>query len=347
MLTIFLIVLALIWLIFAVVSDLRTREIPNWLNFSLIIFALGARFFYDLSNLPEFSINSFYVILLLVLAPFLVFIQLSSSFKSLKKEIAFFASISLFFIIVIYFNYASLTFNRLILDSGFIYSYQGIFGLMAFFLLANILYFSRFFAGGDAKLMMALGPVIPLGIGFLGNVNLFLNFLFLLLIVRLAYDLICILYLGFRDSDKIHKEFYKNLKANKKFIYMFIIFGVLFIILGFFERLLFIPGILIFILPYLYFYTKAIENTSLIEKVGSKEITEGDWLYKDVKVGNRIIEANWNGLSKNEISLIRKKHKFVMIKRGIQFGPGFLIIFLIFIYLYFNGIDLWNSLWQP
>ena len=37
---IFLIILALIWLIFAVISDLKTREVPNWLNFSLIIFAL-------------------------------------------------------------------------------------------------------------------------------------------------------------------------------------------------------------------------------------------------------------------------------------------------------------------
>jgi len=281
MLTIFLIVLALIWIIFAVTSDLRTREIPNWLNFSLIIFALGARLFYSLFN-DDWS----------------------------------------FFV-------------------------QGIIGLTAFFAIANLLYLSRFFAGGDAKLMIALGPIIPFESSFLSNLNLFLNFLFLFFIIRLTYDLISIFYLGLRDSNKVKKEFYKNLKANKKLGYVFTLFGVVFIILGFFERLLFIPGILIFILPYLYFYTKAIENKSLIEKVGSKEITEGDWLYKDVKVGNRIIEANWNGLSKNEISLIRKKHKFVMIKRGIQFGPGFLIIFLIFIYLYFNGIDLWNSLWQP
>ena len=46
--TIFLICLGLIWIIFAVVQDLRKREIANWLNFSLIIFALGFRFFYSL-----------------------------------------------------------------------------------------------------------------------------------------------------------------------------------------------------------------------------------------------------------------------------------------------------------
>ena len=32
-------------MIFAVVQDLKKREIANWVNFSLIIFALGFRFF--------------------------------------------------------------------------------------------------------------------------------------------------------------------------------------------------------------------------------------------------------------------------------------------------------------
>ncbi|MBU2504052.1 MAG: prepilin peptidase, partial [Nanoarchaeota archaeon] len=45
---IFLFALALIWIAFAVVQDLRSREIANWLNFSLVVFALGFRFFYSL-----------------------------------------------------------------------------------------------------------------------------------------------------------------------------------------------------------------------------------------------------------------------------------------------------------
>ncbi|MBI2056754.1 hypothetical protein HYT91_00690 [Candidatus Pacearchaeota archaeon] len=47
---IFLVALALVWMIFAVVQDLKKREIANWVNFSLIIFALGFRFFYSLFN---------------------------------------------------------------------------------------------------------------------------------------------------------------------------------------------------------------------------------------------------------------------------------------------------------
>src|SRR3989344_8973559 len=45
---IFLFFLALIWLIFAAVNDLRKTEIPNWLNFSLVIFAIIFRLFFSL-----------------------------------------------------------------------------------------------------------------------------------------------------------------------------------------------------------------------------------------------------------------------------------------------------------
>lgn len=45
----FLFALTLVWIIFAVVQDLRTREIANWLNFSLIAFVLAYRAFYSVS----------------------------------------------------------------------------------------------------------------------------------------------------------------------------------------------------------------------------------------------------------------------------------------------------------
>jgi Flp pilus assembly protein protease CpaA len=47
--------LAFTWITFAVVQDLKTREIANWLNFSLVIFALGIRFFYSFFSEVGFS----------------------------------------------------------------------------------------------------------------------------------------------------------------------------------------------------------------------------------------------------------------------------------------------------
>ncbi len=43
---IFLFALAFVWIIFAIVQDFRTREVSNWLNFSLIAFVLAYRAFY-------------------------------------------------------------------------------------------------------------------------------------------------------------------------------------------------------------------------------------------------------------------------------------------------------------
>lgn len=40
-----LLAVAFIWIIFAVISDIKTKEVPNWVNFSLIIIAFSLRAF--------------------------------------------------------------------------------------------------------------------------------------------------------------------------------------------------------------------------------------------------------------------------------------------------------------
>jgi len=279
MLTLFLVAIAVIWIIFAVVSDLRSREIPNWLNFSLIIFVLGIRFFYSVFN----------------------------------EDWSFFL--------------------------------WGLFGFSAFFLLANLLYFSRFFAGGDAKLMMALGPIIPLGASLFQNVKLSLGFLFLFLITGAIFGVVNIFYFSFKNFNTIKTDFVKNMKNRRRMFYAFMLFGLVLMILGLWEEIFFIFGVLLFILHSLLFYARAIDNNSLVQRINSNKLTEGDWLYQKVKVGKRFIEPTWDGLSKKDIELIKKNHKSVKIKIGIEFSPVFLISFLIFVYLYFYGIDLWNSFW--
>ena len=94
--SLFLIILAFIWLIVASVLDFKTREIPNWLNFSLITFALAFR----------------------------------ALFSIVESEPLFFV--------------------------------YGVLGFAMFFILANIFYYARIIAGGDAKLLMGLGAVLPL-----------------------------------------------------------------------------------------------------------------------------------------------------------------------------------------
>jgi Flp pilus assembly protein protease CpaA len=277
---IFLLIFAFIWILFAVISDVRTTEIPNWLNFSLIIFALGFRFFYSLFSLGNFN-----------------------------------------------------------------FFYQGLIGLGIFSILGTVLYYSRIFAGGDAKLMIALGPILSFSSNFYTNLEIAVSFLFLFSISGAIYGIIATIYFAFKNHKSFKKEFKISYKSHLKLNLFFMLFGILVMISGIlFNELLLYLGIVIFILPLFYIYTKSVDET-MRKKVDPKKLVEGDWLYHDVRIGNKIIKADWNGLTQEDINLLRKKNKSVIIKKGVAFGPVFLISFLLLIFFYFINTGLWNSFW--
>lgn len=275
---IFLAVLGIIWIFFAVVQDLKTREIANWLNFSLIIFALGFRFFYSL------------------------FIG----------EFGFF--------------------------------YQGIYGLGIFFIIGNLFYYGRIFAGGDAKLMIALGAVLPFKDNLYENLNFLLIFLAIFLFVGAIYSLIISLWFSFRNFKSFKKEFKKQLIKLKKYYLFGLFVAILLAFLGFVIEIFLIFGVLVFVFLNLYIYAKAVDESSMIRKIKTGNLTEGDWLYKNTKVGRKTIKASWEGLNKQEIGLLKKKYKEIKIRYGIPFSPVFLISFSILIWFFWNG-ELRNPFW--
>ena len=67
----------------------------------------------------------------------------------------------------------------------------------------------------------------------------------------------------------------------------------------------------------------------MIKKVSPRDLTEGDWLFKDIRIGKKTIKADFNGLSKKDISTLRKYRKGVYVKYGIPFVPVFLIAFIL------------------
>jgi Flp pilus assembly protein protease CpaA len=263
----FLILLGLIWIIFAVVQDLRKKEIANWLNFSLVIFALSFRFFYCLFD-----------------------------------------------------------------NHGYNFFFQGLLGFGAFLICGNLLYYGKVFAGGDAKLMIALGTIVPFSSNFLPNVNSALIFLLFFLIAGAFYGVILAAYLGVKNRKVFSKEFAMEFKKSKKIFYIAIVLAIILILLAFFDILFLYLGILIFLAPYVYYSAKSIDEACMIKKINTKNLTEGDWLYKNIKIGRRLIEAKWSGLSQDEIILLRKKKKDVLIREGIPFSPVFLISYIGLIY---------------
>lgn len=268
----FLIALAIVWMSFGSVQDLKKREISNWLNFSLIIFALSFRFFYSL-----FAEN-------------------------------------------------------------FLFFYQGLIGLGVFFIIGNLFYYSRLFAGGDAKLMISLGTILGFSNSFFQNLKIFVLFLLIFLFVGGIYGGVWSLILSVKNSKRFLEQYKRLFFKNKKTINLISIIGLLILLFGFVDIFFLILGIFIFIFSPLYIYAKAVDESCMIKEISPKELTEGDWLYKSIKINNKIINSKWEGLNKKEIQILRKLNKKILIRNGIAFVPVFLISFLILIFIWFKII---------
>lgn len=255
-----------------------------------------------------------------------------------KREVANWISFSL-----IIFALGIRLFYGLFSGEGFHIFYQGLIGLGIFFVLGNALYYGRMFAGGDAKLMIALGVIIPYSESFTKNLQAFFSFFLLFLFAGAIYGLIVTVRISFRNFGEFKKDFVKRIKANKIKMWSIMLLGLGFMFLGFFQSPLFGLGVLIFIFPYLFFYARSVDEKCMTKKVKVKDLTEGDWLAQKLRIGKKTIIPNWEGLSMQEIKLIRKHYKEVKVKYGIPFVPVFFIAFLVFIYLLKSG--LWNAFW--
>jgi hypothetical protein len=274
---IFLIVLAIIWIIGAILQDLRRREVDNIWNFSLIGIALAYR-----------------------------------------------ASIFIY-------------------NGNIWFFINGVLGFVTFIILGNIFYYSRLFAGGDAKLLMGLGPILPLSYNWIANFKTFGLYILLFLICGSVYVLIWAFFLVTKNWNRFKKEFLKHWKKNNKMFLGCLAAAVLWIIfvvsLG--EFLLILMSFIIILFPILYVFAKAVEEACMIKALDPIKITEGDWLYHDIVISGKKIKATWDGVSKKDLNLIRAKARGkILIKQGIPFTPSFLfaLIGLIFISYRFGWI---------
>ena len=269
----FLIILGLVWIVGAVVQDLRKREVANWWNFSLIGIALAYRALLSVWLLDEW------------------------------------------------------------------YFLQGLVGLGIFVILGNVFYYGRVFAGGDAKLLMGLGAVLPFSLIFIGNLKIFLYFIVLLLFAGSIYGLLYSFVLVSKHKKEFVKEFSKQFNKNKKlfqiFIFLTILSLVLILIIG--DFVLSFLSLIILIFPFLFVYAKSIEEACMVKSIEADKLTIGDWLYEKIKVGRKTIKPNWEGLTENEVKLLKKTGKKILIKEGIPFTPAFLIDYVILIWIIEKG----------
>lgn len=280
MINVVLITLFLIWAIFASIEDFKKREVEDWLSYSLIIFALGFRFFYSL----------------------------------------FYEDFSIF--------------------------YFGIFGLVIFFALGNIFYYSKLFAGADAKMMIALGTILPMENTITKNIEIFLTFIFLFLIVGGIYGIIWTIFLSIKNKEEFKKDFSKRISKSKKNLIITSLIGIILLLFSKLNPVFFIISFGFLFIPILYFYSKSVDEVAMVKKINPIKLTVGDWIVKDITIGKEKIKANWDGLTKEEIQKLIKNKKDVLVRYGIPFIPVFPITFILSIFLKsFINLNLLTKLW--
>lgn len=275
----FLFGLAFAWMVFAAVYDLKKREVPNWLNFSLIGFALAYRAFY------------------------------SASF------------------------------------SEWMFLAWGLTGFGIFVALGNLFYYGRVFAGGDAKLLMGLGAVLPFeswsdfaSVGF--------GFILVVLMIGAAYSLGFTILIANKNYQKFRKEFAINWRKGRViFLFAGILAAVLLVLavsLGIGFDLWLVVSAFFFLISFLYIYLNAVDKC-MVKLVSPNELTEGDWIIGDIRLKDYVVKKTVHGLSLKDILRLRKAGKKVLIKEGIPFVPVILIAFAVMVFfLAVSGFDFLN-----
>jgi Flp pilus assembly protein protease CpaA len=264
-------------LVISSVTDIKTREVPDWLNFSLIFIGLGVRAIYS-SMLFDWA-----------------------------------------------------------------YLLEGFFGLIAAVIIGYLMFYLGQWGGGDSKLLMGLGALIGLKLT-LAPVPLLLLLLLNIIVMGSFYGLSYTIIKAIAHKDEFVKEFKKYFKSEKRarlhkyfaVLSAVLLFASLFVPGDFIVRiLLLILVIFLYLSVYVVFFVKAVEKVAMLKKVFPEQLTEGDWIAEDVKVGNRVIAGPKDlGVSKAQIKKLiayKKKGRIrkILIKYGIPFVPSFLIAFIL------------------
>jgi len=273
--------IAFIGLVAGTITDIKTREVPDWINYSMIFSGIGLRLLYS-----------------------------------------------------------SITF-----DASFII--EGVIGLVAFVILGYIMFYAGQWGGGDSKMIMGLGAL--LGLNFTAQpLPLLFVFLINVLFVGSLYGLIYSIVLAVKNKKKFVKNLNKMMHSEKmnrfrriKLIILIVLIALITYLLKTriidlpFATILFALIIILYLSFYLFIFVKAVESTAMIKSIPPEELTEGDWIAKNIFVDRKkIVGPKDLGIEKKQIKeliALKQKGKInkIKIKQGLPFVPSFLIAFIL------------------
>ncbi|NCO96837.1 MAG: hypothetical protein COY38_03940 [Candidatus Aenigmarchaeota archaeon CG_4_10_14_0_8_um_filter_37_24] len=198
-----------------------------------------------------------------------------------------------------------------------------------------LLYYTGQWGGGDAKILSAIGFLLPEFSSakslFPFPLSFFFNVFFVGAFYMIFYSFILALF-----NRKIFSSFINDFRSKSKEL-LFLILSVFILITIFvilmskfipiFDILVFSSSVLaltIFMFT-LWRFEKSVENVGFKRKIRLSELKEGDVL-DDSKL--------WEGLTKKQVKEIKKSgKKYVVIKDGVRFAPVFAFALLMTIFL--------------
>lgn len=116
-------------------------------------------------------------------------------------------------------NWIPLSFVFVILGLKLVYSWtfflSGLIGLIPFVILGIVFFYGKLFEGGDAKLLMAMGSIIP----FTESLTFMINFLAILVLFCLSIALFRVIF-----KKKTIKESFKEIRIAPVFLITYLVY---------------------------------------------------------------------------------------------------------------------------
>lgn len=318
---------ALFVLLAASITDLKTREVPDWLNFSLLFAALGIRLLISYHE-KDYSIFAEGIFGFAVLFAFACFLFYTGQWGGGDSKLLM---------------ALGAVFGLRYTPGPLLYAFIGVF----------VLIFALNLAGGWAtrKLEKARLKAFNIAITLLSVAALImaatimdfrsnlLMFLFYLILLGGLYGIGWSVYLAVLKRRRFSKSFIKLMKKPafinaRRFI---LTACLLLIALSFafdFTLLALFVTLFAIITMYLWIAVKAIEISCMEKEVEVVRLTEGDWIVKDVIIDDkRVCGPADLGISKDQIRCLKEHYdkgriRKVRIKEGIPFVPSFLLAFI-------------------
>jgi len=204
------------------------------------------------------------------------------------------------------------------------------------FLAAGVgLVYTGLWGGGDAKMLVGFGALLPTTSLVQTPWPFPLTVLLNAFIFGAVLGILGALYLAFKNKEAFLKEFKKELKENKLVLFAspaILILPVVSFYLG--INLVGLIGILLFLFIPLVFVLKAVERACMFKFISPSTLVEGDWIAQNVNVGKYSYIPSRSGIELNDIKDLQKleklgKLKQVKVKEGLPYIPAFLVGLLV------------------